>query len=80
MDRMLWSVGMTLREGPRGKAKFARFGAGAGVGWWEWETLNQQQTQESRGGSRDNEHATKRRRALVSSCIKLGFMIPVPAR
>lgn len=36
--------GMTLREGPRGKAKF---GAGAGVGWWEWETPNQQQTQES---------------------------------
>lgn len=68
--RYFWGVGMTLRERPRGTAKC---GAGAGEGWWEWETPNQRQTQGHRGGSGDNELATKCRRALVSSCINWGL-------
>lgn len=70
LDYLLWGVGMTLRERPRGTAKC---GAGAGEGWWERETPNQRPTQGRGGGSGDNELAAKCRRALVSSCINWGL-------
>lgn len=55
---------VTPREGPKGRAKFE---AGAGAGWWEWETVKQAASG-GRDGSRDREHSTSGRGALVSSC------------